>query len=79
MHLSPGRNVKVGRDQGDWVFPYDKTMSGKHAEIRSEDLEFIVLDDGSRNGIAVAVRGERPMKAGQRVLIGDHTLRVESL
>ena len=79
MHLSPGRSLKIGRDQGDWVFPYDKTMSGKHAEVRSEDLEFIVLDDGSRNGIAVAVRGEKPVKAGQRVLIGDHTLRVEAL
>jgi len=79
MHLSPGRNLKIGRDHGDWVFPYDKTMSGKHAEIRSEDLEFIVLDDGSRNGVAVAVRGEKAVKPGQRVLIGDHTLRVESL
>jgi pSer/pThr/pTyr-binding forkhead associated (FHA) protein len=79
MHLSPARSVKIGRDQGDWVFPYDQTMSGKHAEVRSEDLEFIVLDDGSRNGIAVAVRGERPVKAGQRFLIGDHTLRVESV
>lgn len=79
MHLSPGRSVKIGRDTGDWVFPYDKTMSGKHAEVRSEDLEFIVLDDGSRNGIAVAVRGEKTVKPGQRVLIGDHTLRVESL
>jgi pSer/pThr/pTyr-binding forkhead associated (FHA) protein len=71
--------VKIGRDQGDWVFPYDQTMSGKHAEVRSEDLEFIVLDDGSRNGIAVAVRGEKPVKAGQRFLIGDQTLRVESV
>lgn len=79
VHLSPGRGVKIGRETGDWVFPYDKTMSGKHAEIRSEDLEFIVLDDGSRNGVAVAVRGERPVKAGQRILIGDQTLRVESL
>ena len=79
LHLSPGRSVKIGRDSGDWAFPYDKTMSGKHAEIRSEGLEFIVLDDGSRNGIAVAVRGEKTVKPGQRVLIGDHTLRVESL
>jgi pSer/pThr/pTyr-binding forkhead associated (FHA) protein len=79
IHLSPARSVKIGRDVGDWVFPYDQTMSGKHAEVRSEDLEFIVLDDGSRNGIAVAVRGERPVKAGQRFLIGDQTLRVESV
>jgi pSer/pThr/pTyr-binding forkhead associated (FHA) protein len=79
VHLSPGRGVKIGREHGDWVFPYDKTMSGRHAEIRSEDLEFIVLDDQSRNGVAIAVRGERPVKAGQRILIGDQTLRVESL
>ena len=69
----------IGREQGDWLFPYDKTMSGKHAEIRSEDLEFIVLDNGSRNGIAIAVRGEKQVKKGQRILMGDQTLRVESL
>ncbi len=79
MHLSPARSIKIGRDAGDWVFPYDQTMSGKHAEVRSEDLEFIVLDDGSRNGIAIAVRGEKQLKAGQRFLIGDQTLRVESV
>lgn len=78
-HLSPARSVVVGRAEGDWLFPYDPTMSGRHAEIRSEDLEFIVLDLGSRNGIAVAVRGERPVQAGQRILLGDQTLRVESL
>jgi pSer/pThr/pTyr-binding forkhead associated (FHA) protein/ribosomal protein S27AE len=78
-HLSPARSVVIGRAEGDWLFPYDQTMSGRHAEIRSEDLEFIVLDLGSRNGIAVAVRGERPVKAGQRILLGDQTLRVESL
>jgi pSer/pThr/pTyr-binding forkhead associated (FHA) protein len=79
VHLSPARSIKIGRDVGDWVFPYDQTMSGKHAEIRSEDLEFIVLDDGSRNGVAIAVRGEKQVKAGQRFLIGDQTLRVESV
>ncbi|WKW11530.1 FHA domain-containing protein [Pseudogemmatithrix spongiicola] len=78
-HLSPARSVVVGRAEGDWLFPYDQTMSGRHAEIRSEDLEFIVLDLGSRNGVAVAVRGERPVKAGQKILLGDQTLRVESL
>lgn len=78
-HLSPSRNVVVGRSEGDWIFPYDKTMSGRHAEIRSEDLDFIVIDLESRNGVAVAVRGERQVKPGQRILIGDQTLRVESV
>jgi pSer/pThr/pTyr-binding forkhead associated (FHA) protein len=79
LHLSPGRHVLLGREEGDWVFGYDQTMSGRHAEIRSEDMEFVVNDAGSRNGVAIAVRGERAVKQGQRVLLGDQILRVESL
>ena len=79
FHLSPARPVLMGRESGDWVFPYDQTMSGRHAEIRSQDAEFYVHDAGSRNGVALAVRGERTVKAGQRVLIGDQVLRVESI
>lgn len=79
MHLSPGRNIFLGRDKGDWVFPYDQTMSGTHAEVRSEDMDFVVLDAGSRNGVAVSVRGERSLRVGQRVLMGDQILRLESM
>ena len=78
-HLSPGRTISIGRESGDWIFPYDATMSGRHAEIRSEDSEFFVHDANSRNGVAMAVRGERALQRGQRVLIGDQILRVESV
>ncbi|MBA3891640.1 MAG: FHA domain-containing protein [Gemmatimonadaceae bacterium] len=79
LHLSPGRSIVAGRESGDWLFSYDQTMSGRHAEVRSEDSEFFVHDVGSRNGVAVAVRGEKTLKAGQRVLLGDQILRVESM
>lgn len=79
LHLSPGRSIVAGRESGDWLFPYDQTMSGRHVEIRSEDSEFFVHDIGSRNGVAVAVRGEKTLTAGQRVLLGDQILRVESM
>ncbi len=79
LHLSPGRSVFLGRDKGDWVFPYDQTMSGSHAEIRNEDMDFVLLDAGSRNGVAVSVRGERVVRVGQRVLMGDQILRLESM
>ena len=78
-HLSPARTILIGRESGDWVFPYDPTMSGRHAEIRSEDAEFFVHDAGSRNGVALAVHGDRQLEAGQRVLVGDQVLRVESI
>jgi len=79
LHLSPGRTVGIGREVGDWVFPYDQTMSGRHAEVRAEGADFFARDLGSRNGVAIAVRGERPVGVSQRFLIGDQVLRVERL
>jgi len=79
FHLSPGRSTMLGRETGDWIFPYDQTMSGKHAEIVSEDSEFFVHDAGSRNGVAMAVRGDRQLKKGQRFLVGDQIMRVENI
>jgi pSer/pThr/pTyr-binding forkhead associated (FHA) protein len=79
FHLSPGRNASLGRESGDWTFPYDQTMSGRHAEIVSEDIEFFVQDAGSRKGVAMSVRGDRELKPGQRFLLGDQILRVETV
>ena len=58
IHLSPGRNVVIGRDTGDWIFPYDPSMSSTHAEVRSVDADLVIADLGSRNGTAMAVRSE---------------------
>lgn len=77
IHLSPGRDVRIGREEGDWMFPYDPSMSGKHAVVRSEDADFILLDDGSRNGVAVAARGAMALAHNSRVLVGDKILRIE--
>ena len=79
FHLSSGRNVVLGREAGDWIFPYDATMSARHAEIQSVENDFFVHDAQSRNGVATAVRGERIVRRGQGLLIGDQLLRVESV
>lgn len=77
IHLSPGRNVTIGRDDGDWLFGFDPSMSGLHAQIRSEDADFVIVDAGSRNGVAIAVRDEVELGDGSRILVGDRMLRVE--
>ena len=77
FHLSPGRDIAIGRDKGDWPFPYDPSMSGSHAVVRSEDADFVVLDAGSRNGVAVAARGDLVLHKGSRMLVGDKLLVVE--
>lgn len=79
IYLSPGRTVLIGREQGDWVFPYDPTMSARHAEVRSlaDRGVYVVRDLGSRNGLAILVRGERTLLPGERLLLGRRMLRVE--
>lgn len=77
IHLSPGRTIRLGRDDGDMTFPYDPSMSSLHAEIRSEDADFVVVDLDSRNGVAVAARGTIELVSAAKVLAGDKMLRVE--
>jgi len=59
------------------VFPYDPSMSAQHAVVRSEDADFVVVDAGSRNGIALAARGDMPLRHRSRILVGDKLLRIE--
>src|SRR5437764_12223314 len=77
LKLSPGRDVMIGREQGDWIFPYDPSMSARHAVVRSEDADFVAVDADSRNGVALASRGDMPLRHNSRVLVGDKLLRVE--
>ena len=77
IQLSPGRDVAIGREQGDWVFPYDPSMSARHALVRSEDADFVVVDANSRNGVAIAARGDMVLRDQSRILVGDKLLRIE--
>lgn len=77
VQLSPGRDIAIGREQGDWTFSYDPSMSARHATVRSQDADFVVVDANSRNGIALAARGDIPLRHGSRILVGDKLLRVE--
>jgi len=77
VQLSPGRDIRVGRERGEWVFPYDPSMSAEHALVRSEDADFVLVDAGSRNGIALAARGDILLQHNSRILVGDKLLRIE--
>jgi pSer/pThr/pTyr-binding forkhead associated (FHA) protein len=78
LHLSAGRDVALGRERGDWVFPYDLSMSGRHAQVLSRDADFVLQDAGSRNGVAVAVRNELRLQTNARILVGDKLLRIDA-
>lgn len=80
MHLSRGRSLLLGREHGDWAFPYDTTMSARHAEIRpTANTGFTIHDLGTRNGVALAMRGAYDLRSGQRLLMGSQVMRVETV
>ena len=39
--------------------------------------DFVLVDDHSRNGVAVAARGVMTLQNGSRIMVGDKLLRVE--
>jgi pSer/pThr/pTyr-binding forkhead associated (FHA) protein len=72
-----GDVVTLGREGNDINFPDDPFISGHHAELRLAGGVLSVTDLGSRNGTFIRVSGERVLKHGDYVFLGQQLLRVE--
>ncbi len=72
-----GDVVTLGREGNDINFPEDPFISGHHAELRLAGGVLSVTDLGSRNGTFVRVNGERVLRHGDYVFLGQQLLRVE--
>ena len=70
-------SVTLGREGNDINFPDDPFISGRHAELRIAGSMLSVTDLGSRNGTFVRVNGERVLRHGDYVFLGQQLLRVE--
>ena len=69
--------VTIGRESNDINFPDDPFISGRHAQLQLTAGVLSVTDLGSRNGTFVRVTGERVLKHGDYVFLGQQLLRVE--
>ncbi len=72
-----GDILTLGREGNDINFPEDPFISGRHAELRLASGVLSVSDLGSRNGTFVRIVGERVLKHGDYVFLGQQLLRVE--
>lgn len=77
VHRTAGDVVTIGRENNDINFPDDPFISGRHAELRLTGGMLSVTDLGSRNGTFVRVHGERALRHGDYVFLGQQLLRVE--
>ena len=71
-----GDAVTLGRERGDILFPEDGYVSGQHARVSLRDGRFLLEDLNSSNGTFIRVRGERAIKAGAAILMGQQLFRI---
>jgi hypothetical protein len=85
--LSDGRRVPVdedpvtiGRTPECDVMLSDQNVSRRHAEVRRQGGEFVVVDLGSTNGTRVNGSGvkERRLTDGDEITVGSTTVRFET-
>jgi hypothetical protein len=67
----------VGRTSGDISFPHDGYMSSRHARIVRRGEDFVLLDEGSRNGTFIRIKNEVKLESGDMILIGKQLFRFE--
>jgi hypothetical protein len=67
----------IGRTLGDISFPHDGYMSSRHARIVRRGDDFVLLDEGSRNGTFIRIKNEIKLESGDMILIGKQLFRFE--
>jgi hypothetical protein len=72
--------VTIGRMPECEVVLSDQNVSRRHAEVRRQDGEFVVVDLGSTNGTRVNGAGvrERRLADGDEITVGSTNLRFET-
>jgi len=77
-HLNSNEHV-AGRVEGPILFTDDKWLSPKHANFLYADGKLKVRDEGSANGVFIALRGSISVEAGAVFMCGEQVFRVEEV
>jgi pSer/pThr/pTyr-binding forkhead associated (FHA) protein len=74
-----GQDHIAGRVEGPLLFADDPFLSPKHANFYYKDNKIHVRDESpSGNGVFVRTRAPVPLKTGDRFLVGEQLMRVET-
>ncbi len=75
-YLLSHRDVFLGRERGDILFPRDGFVSGSHAVISERGGRVYLKDLGSSNGTFLRIKREITLRNGDLLLLGRNLLRV---
>lgn len=75
--LSPGPLITVGQDRCDFSYSNDEGLAPRHCEISPLPDGAMIRDLSGGLGTYVRIAGERLIKPGDRLRVGQQTLQVE--
>jgi pSer/pThr/pTyr-binding forkhead associated (FHA) protein len=76
---TPGPVVTIGQGRCDFSFPQDEGLAPRHCEISPMASGAMIRDVSGGLGTFVRSAGDRALKAGDRIRIGQQTLQVEAI
>ncbi len=77
VYCLPEAGAVLGREKGDIVFPHDKFMSGRHAQIYAgDDGHCYLVDLNSSNGTWVKIWEKTRLENGDFIFMGQQLFRV---
>ncbi len=76
---TPGPVLTIGQGKCDFAFTNDEGLAPRHCEVAPMPTGAMVRDLSGGLGTYVRISGERALKAGDRMRIGQQTLQVEAI
>lgn len=77
--ITPGPVLTIGQGRCDFSFSNDEGLAPRHCEVAPLPTGAMIRDLSGGLGTFVRITNERPLKAGDRIRIGQQTLQVELL
>ncbi len=77
--ITGGPILTIGQSKCDLSFPADDGMAARHCELSPMPTGAMIRDLSGGLGTYIRITEERPLKAGDRLRIGQQTLQVELL
>lgn len=77
--LTPGPVLTIGQGRCDFSYPNDEGLAPRHCEIAPLPTGAMIRDLSGGLGTFVRAVGDRALKTGDRIRVGQQTLQVELL
>ena len=76
---TPGPVLTIGQSKCDFAFANDEGLAQRHCEVAPMPTGAMIRDLSGGLGTYVRISGERVLKAGDRLRIGQQTLQIEAI